>query len=147
VGEGRVSFHHPDIFDDRAVARINPHAVDLDRTGGGHEIPVTVLAKGIVNGFTDLQRSAQHARLSADWQRLIVVIEAARASVTKHARRLWPRSQPNEPHERIAKESELHEARDDACQHAHVESKRVDQFENMSDEELRQYVYGKELDS
>ena len=29
-----------------------------------------------------------------------------------------------------------------------VESKRVDQFENMSDEELRQYVYGnKELDS
>ena len=23
-----------------------------------------------------------------------------------------------------------------------VESKRVDQFENMSDEELRQYVYG-----
>ena len=24
-----------------------------------------------------------------------------------------------------------------------VESKRVDQFENMSDEELRQYVYGK----
>ena len=78
VGEGRVSFHHPDIFDDRAVARINPHAVDLDRTGGGHEIPVTLLTKGIVNGFTDLQRSAQHARLSADWQRLIVVIEAAR---------------------------------------------------------------------
>jgi hypothetical protein len=29
-----------------------------------------------------------------------------------------------------------------------VESKRVDQFENMSDEELRQYVYGtKELDA
>jgi hypothetical protein len=29
-----------------------------------------------------------------------------------------------------------------------VESKRVDEFENMSDEELRQYVYGdKELDS
>jgi hypothetical protein len=28
-----------------------------------------------------------------------------------------------------------------------VESKRVDAFENMSDEELRQYVYGKELDS
>jgi hypothetical protein len=28
-----------------------------------------------------------------------------------------------------------------------VESKRVDEFENMSDEELRQYVYGfKELD-
>ena len=27
-----------------------------------------------------------------------------------------------------------------------VESKRVDQFENMSDEELRQYIYGnKEL--
>jgi hypothetical protein len=28
-----------------------------------------------------------------------------------------------------------------------VESKRVDEFANMSDEELRQYVYGKELDS
>ena len=29
-----------------------------------------------------------------------------------------------------------------------VESKRVDDFANMSDEELRQYVYGtKELDS
>jgi hypothetical protein len=29
-----------------------------------------------------------------------------------------------------------------------VESKRVDEFENMSDEELRQYIYGfKELDS
>jgi hypothetical protein len=29
-----------------------------------------------------------------------------------------------------------------------VESKRVDAFENMSDEELRQYVYGnKELDA
>ena len=29
-----------------------------------------------------------------------------------------------------------------------VESKRVDAFENMTDEELRQYVYGKkELDS
>ena len=29
-----------------------------------------------------------------------------------------------------------------------VESKRVDKFANMSDEELRQYVYGtKELDS
>jgi hypothetical protein len=29
-----------------------------------------------------------------------------------------------------------------------VESKRVDQFANMSDEELEQYVYGnKELDS
>jgi hypothetical protein len=28
-----------------------------------------------------------------------------------------------------------------------VESKRVDEFENMSDEELRQYIYGfKELD-
>jgi hypothetical protein len=28
------------------------------------------------------------------------------------------------------------------------ESKRVDEFENMSDEELRQYIYGnKELDS
>ena len=26
-------------------------------------------------------------------------------------------------------------------------SKRVDEFANMSDEELRQYVYGKELDS
>jgi hypothetical protein len=31
---------------------------------------------------------------------------------------------------------------------AHVESKRVDEFANMSDEELRQYVYGtKEEDS
>jgi hypothetical protein len=30
---------------------------------------------------------------------------------------------------------------------ARVESKRVDVFANMSDEELRQYVYGKELDS
>ena len=28
-----------------------------------------------------------------------------------------------------------------------VESKRVDDFANMTDEELRQYVYGKELDS
>ena len=29
-----------------------------------------------------------------------------------------------------------------------VESKRVNEFENMSDEELRQYIYGfKELDS
>jgi hypothetical protein len=28
-----------------------------------------------------------------------------------------------------------------------VESKRVDKFANTSDEELRQYVYGKELDS
>jgi hypothetical protein len=28
-----------------------------------------------------------------------------------------------------------------------TESKRVDEFANMSDEELRQYVYGKELDS
>jgi hypothetical protein len=32
--------------------------------------------------------------------------------------------------------------------HCCVESKRVDEFENMSDEELRRYVYGtKELDS
>jgi hypothetical protein len=31
---------------------------------------------------------------------------------------------------------------------ARVENKRVDEFENMTDEELRQYVYGdKELDS
>jgi hypothetical protein len=30
---------------------------------------------------------------------------------------------------------------------ARVGSKRVDEFANMSDEELRQYVYGKELDS
>jgi hypothetical protein len=30
----------------------------------------------------------------------------------------------------------------------HVESKRVDEFANMSDEELRQYVYGnKELEA
>ena len=29
-----------------------------------------------------------------------------------------------------------------------IESKRVDEFENMTDEELRQYVYGnEELDS
>jgi hypothetical protein len=28
-----------------------------------------------------------------------------------------------------------------------LESKRVDKFANMSDEELRQYVYGEELDS
>jgi hypothetical protein len=28
-----------------------------------------------------------------------------------------------------------------------VESRRVEEFANMSDEELRQYVYGKELDS
>ena len=28
-----------------------------------------------------------------------------------------------------------------------IESKRVDKFAHMSDEELRQYVYGKELDS
>ena len=28
-----------------------------------------------------------------------------------------------------------------------VESKRVDEFANMSDEELRQYVYGNKLDS
>ena len=37
----------------------------------------------------------------------------------------------------------------DVTQPAHrVESKRVDAFENMTDEELRQYVYGKkELDS
>ena len=28
-----------------------------------------------------------------------------------------------------------------------VESKRVDAFENMTDDELRQYVYGNKLDS
>ena len=33
------------------------------------------------------------------------------------------------------------------CRLGRVESKRVDEFANMSDEELRQYVYGKkELD-
>ena len=69
-----------------------------------------------------------------------------------------PSKEPSESVRSCRNENQInHRPADDAGQHAcarrpfkiqRVESKRVDEFENMSDEELRQYVYGnKELDS
>ena len=73
-----MTLDHRGILDGGAVARIDPHAVDLDRTGGRDEIAVTLLAKRVVDGLAGLQRGAEHARLGADWQRVGVLIEAAR---------------------------------------------------------------------
>ena len=61
-----------------AVARIDPHAVDLDRARGRHQIEVRVFARRIFGGLAGLQRGAQHPRVGADRQRVLVVVEAAR---------------------------------------------------------------------
>ena len=67
-----------DILDGGAVARIDPHAVDLDRARGRHEVAMTSFAKRVFDGLAGLQRGAQHAGASANGQCVIVVVEAAR---------------------------------------------------------------------
>ena len=67
-----------DIVDGSAVARIDPHAVDVDRAGGGHEVAMPLFAERVFDGLADLQRGAQHTCAGPDRQCVVVAVEAAR---------------------------------------------------------------------
>src|SRR5580700_7475739 len=66
------------ILDGGAVARVDPGAVHLDGAAGRHQIAVTLRAERIVDRLAGLERGTEYARVSAYWQRIGVLIEAAR---------------------------------------------------------------------
>src|ERR1700745_2826335 len=67
-----------DIFDGAAVARADPHAVDLDCAGGRYQISMASFAERVFYGVADLQRGAEHAGARPGRQRVFVILEAAR---------------------------------------------------------------------
>ncbi|PAV71726.1 hypothetical protein WR25_24658 [Diploscapter pachys] len=65
---------HVLVRDRRAVAGVDPHAVDLDRARCRHQIAAPILAQRIVRAFARLQRRCDDAAVGADAQRIAVLL-------------------------------------------------------------------------
>src|ERR1700682_554716 len=65
------------VADRDAVAGVDAHAVDLNRTRGRHQIEVARLAGRILRAVAGLQRGGEYPCVGADRQRVLIVSESA----------------------------------------------------------------------
>ena len=82
----RDNLQHFDIFDRRTVARVHPHAVDLDRAFGRDELAAPRFAKRIFGCLTGFERGGDDTRIGADRQASSSLAKPE-ASVTKRPAR------------------------------------------------------------
>src|SRR3984885_1431288 len=61
------------IADGEAVTRVDVDAVDFDLAGGGYEVEMARLVRGVMRALARLQRGGQHACIRTDRQRVLVV--------------------------------------------------------------------------
>jgi hypothetical protein len=60
------------VADRDAVAGVDRHAVDFDRTRRRHQIEAALLVGRILRALAGLQRGGEHPRVGADRQRIVV---------------------------------------------------------------------------
>src|SRR3981189_3558262 len=69
--------HDALVFNRRAVAFGEPHAIDLDRTACRHEIAAPALGQTVFGRLAGFQGRAQHPCIGPDRQRVAVSVKAA----------------------------------------------------------------------
>src|SRR6516225_3183863 len=97
----RLNLDHSLVGDGCAVARIDPHPVDLDLAFRRNEIAVASFPQRVLRRLTGLQRGAKHARLGADRQSIGIAFEAA-GQHHKGAAAVTPREGLGAPRRRAA---------------------------------------------